>query len=273
VAGETGATESRVGRLTRRAYHFLRHPWLWSRYVLEHEVRRREVVFGRHPRFRDYRPMYRAARPELARVSDVAADQLDAYFAELEPLRRELVSRVSREPMAGALAQAPLLYVLVRALRPLRLVETGVASGYSSRFLLEALRRNEAGHLHSVGIERFPISGRGADLASRLRDRSVGWLVPPVLRDLWTVHLGTTDELLPTLLREGLGRIDFFLHDSLHTYDAMRREYSLALERLERGGTLASHDIHNNAAWGEFVGAHALRAAELDRDLGVARVP
>jgi predicted O-methyltransferase YrrM len=274
VAGGADATESRVARLRRRGYHFLRHPWLWTRFVFEHELRKREVVFGAHPRFRDYEPMYRAARPALQRLTGAPFDTLDGYFAELEPVRRELVRDVAREPMAGALAQAPLLYVVARALGPARLVETGVASGYSARFLLEALHRNGAGHLHSVGIARFPISGPGSDLGARLRDRPVGWLVPPVLRDRWTVHLGTSDEVLPGLLREGLGRIELFLHDSLHSAEVMRREFELALDHLEPGGTLLSHDVHNNAAWAETVRARGLRpAVELDRDLGAARVP
>src|SRR5690348_12083796 len=41
------------------------------------------------------------------------------------------------------------VYCLVRHLKPLKVVETGVARGVTSRFILEALERNGAGHLWS----------------------------------------------------------------------------------------------------------------------------
>jgi hypothetical protein len=261
-------------RLRRRAYHFARHPWRWTRYLVEHEVRKREVVFGRNPRFLDYRPMYRVSRPGLVRLTGRPALELDAFFAELEPLRTSLVREVANEPTAGALAQAPLLYLLVRAMRPTSLVETGVSSGYSSRFILEALDRNESGRLHSVGIARFPLAPNASDLLERMRDRPIGWLVPDRLRTRWDVRIGPSDELLPALLGSDAARLDFFLHDSYHTYDTMRREYALAMSRLVSGGLLMSHDIHNNRAWSEFVRERRLApAVELDRDLGAARVP
>lgn len=42
------------------------------------------------------------------------------------------------------------IWCLTRHLRPSNLVETGVAHGLTSRLILEALERNEAGHLWSI---------------------------------------------------------------------------------------------------------------------------
>ena len=39
---------------------------------------------------------------------------------------------------------------LTRHLRPIKAVETGVAPGVSSRFILEGLERNGTGHLWSI---------------------------------------------------------------------------------------------------------------------------
>ena len=43
-------------------------------------------------------------------------------------------------------------YAAVRALKPNCVIETGVANGVSSSYLLLALRKNGRGCLHSVGL-------------------------------------------------------------------------------------------------------------------------
>ena len=42
------------------------------------------------------------------------------------------------------------IWLLVRCLRPRHVVETGVAHGLTSRFILEALEKNGDGHLWSI---------------------------------------------------------------------------------------------------------------------------
>lgn len=254
--------------------HFGSHPLAWTRYVWVREIRHREVAFAVNPRFRDSRPMYRVARRALARVAERPVEELDGYFAELVPLHAALLAEVGALPSAGALMQAPLLYVLVRARRPSLLIETGISSGYSARLVLEALRRNGVGRLHSIGIDVFALRDPARPAASGLGGRSVGWLVTPELKPWWTLHLGKSDDLLPPLLAELDGPVDLFLHDSLHQYATMRFEYEAAWPRLRPGGFLLSHDIHTSAAWFEFLGGRTpADSDELDHDLGIARVP
>jgi len=267
-------TETGGERLERRLHHFLAHPLAWLRYIWVREVRQREVPFGLNPRFLDWRPMYRVARPGLARLTGHPTAELDGYFAELAPLAAGLRKEVGALPSAGALMQAPLLYVLVRTLRPRRLIETGISSGYSARLLLEALRRNAAGHLDSIGIDLFALRDPSRPAESGLGSRPVGWLVTEELKDRWTLHLGRSEEVLPTLLDAAGDPLDFFLHDSLHQYPTMRWEYTTAYPKLAPGGLLLSHDIHANAAWPEFMSEEKLTNwVELDHDLGAARRP
>jgi hypothetical protein len=49
------------------------------------------------------------------------------------------------------------VWCLTRYLRPTKVVETGVARGLTSRFILEALEKNETGHLWS--LTKRPIDG------------------------------------------------------------------------------------------------------------------
>ena len=90
------------------------------------------------------------------------------------------------------------------------MVETGVADGATSAYILQALEDNGRGHLHSIDLpsERLP---PGA---------APGWIVDASLRHRWTLRIGASGQLLEPLLSE-LDSIDVFLHDSLHTYDNM----------------------------------------------------
>ncbi|MGI0132027.1 MAG: class I SAM-dependent methyltransferase [Thermoplasmata archaeon] len=257
--------------VSRRLHHLVRHPIAWARYVWTREVRGREVTFRENPRFLDWRPMYEVARPGLLRLTGAARAHLDAYFDELAPLQVAIDAEAGGLPSAGALIQAPLLYLLVRAQRPERVIETGISSGYSARLILEAMERNGAGHLDSIGVDVFAVREEGR---AQLGGRGIGWLVPERLHPRWTLLKGRSDDLLPGLLARRSGAIDLFLHDSLHQYATMHAEYATAFPCLAAGGYLASHDIHANRAWPDFLAQQGLPAGEqLDHDLGVVRVP
>jgi predicted O-methyltransferase YrrM len=146
-----------------------------------------------------------------------------------------------------------LLYALVRALRPSVIIETGVANGVSSTFLLGAIRDNGHGKLVSIdlpftidGDEPAPIMPGTAIEKEQWspvpRGRDHGWIVPEYLRASWDLRMGDARELLPEALGEHEA-VDFFLHDSLHTLDHMLFEFRAAWPKLRSGGLLASDDL------------------------------
>ncbi|MHB8352640.1 MAG: class I SAM-dependent methyltransferase [Thermoplasmata archaeon] len=266
--------ETPMAAIRRRLYHVGRHPLAWARYLYEREFRGRDVLFRVNPRFAHWEPMYRVARPALERLTGQSRVELDGYFRELAPLHRELRGSIGALPSAGAMMQAPLLYVLLRALRPRIMVETGVSSGYSARLILEAMEANGVGRLWSIGIEKIALGVIGAEQAAGVRDRPVGWLVPPRLRARWELRVGRSEELLGEVLDREARPLELFVHDSLHVYERMHAEYELAWPKLVPGGYLLSHDIHHNAAWPDLLRDHALRGdEELDHDLGAVRTP
>jgi len=102
-----------------------------------------------------------------------------------------------------------LLYCLTRALRPEVVVETGVANGVSSAFILKALDDNAKGRLYSIDLHcREGISVPPG--------KQLGWVIPKHLKLKWNLMLGESTKVLPGLLRK-LGSIDIFLHDSRHS--------------------------------------------------------
>ena len=122
------------------------------------------------------------------------------------------------------------LYMLVRALKPRLVVETGVCYGASSAYILEALDQNGAGELYSL------------DLGNDPEEPPSDFFVPGHLRDRWRLIIGDCRDELPRLLRK-LGEIDMFHHDSLHTYDHMMWEYTIAFRYLHPSGVISSHDV------------------------------
>jgi len=138
------------------------------------------------------------------------------------------------------------IWCLTRHLMPARVVETGVARGVSSRFILEALERNESGRLWS--IDQPP------PLDPELNDQ-VGVAVNASCRRRWSYIHGSSRRRLPRLLTS-LESIDLFVHDSIHTEYNTRFELEQAWRVLRPGGALVVDDIDLNNGFHSFARAH-----------------
>jgi Methyltransferase domain len=180
-------------------------------------------------------------------VRHVRAARSGPLNAHLDRERVELTA-------SGQFGQAPgaVLYGLVRTLRPELVVETGVANGVSSAFILAALRANGTGRLVSIDLPFTVDEGAPSALIAGSTittdqwspippGRSPGWLVPEELRDRWDLRLGDSRVLLPHVLAES-GEIGVFLHDSLHTVEHMLFEFDAAWPRITGGGLLVVDD-------------------------------
>jgi len=141
----------------------------------------------------------------------------------------------------GTVTLGRLCYHTCRQLNPRTVVETGVAYGVTSTYILRALADNRKGILHSIDLP--PLA---ADA-----EQHVGRFVPEDLRDSWRLHIGSAKELLPKVLTQAR-TIDMFVHDSLHTYAHMKWEFDAALSVLTPGGVVIADDIENNRAFEEL---------------------
>ena len=136
---------------------------------------------------------------------------------------------------------ARLCYLACRLAAPDTVVETGVAHGVSSAFLLKALEQNGRGTLHSI------------DLPPLRREYARFWGVA-VSEDLhrgWRLHRGASRRVLPGLLRE-TGPVGLFVHDSLHTRRNMGREFDAVWPSLGPGGLLLADDVERNRAFADL---------------------
>lgn len=157
---------------------------------------------------------------------------------------------------------AKMIYALCRLLKPEIVVETGVAYGVTTAFILQAMESNQTGRLISIDL---PPLGKNSDAF-------VGFLVPDRLRARWQLYRGTSKRLLPVLLPQ-LGMINLFVHDSLHTYWNIRRELNLIAPYLSRPSAVVVDDADDNRAFIEWVNrikpSHALSFRQsLKRNVG-----
>jgi Methyltransferase domain len=141
----------------------------------------------------------------------------------------------------GDAALVRTIWCLTRQLRPRNVVETGVAHGVTSRFILEALQKNGSGRLWSIDhppleTEWHEQIGMAVDEQSRLR---------------WTYIRGSSRRHLPDLLSK-LGEIDIFVHDSLHSERNVRFELRSAWAALRPGGAVIVDDIDANRGFHVF---------------------
>lgn len=152
-------------------------------------------------------------------------------------------------------------YAAIRAFQPEIVVETGVANGVSSSYLLLALEKNSRGRLYSLEV---------GDRSYLPEGKPNGWIVPNFLRPRWEMRVGDSKVLLPALLRE-LRRSDVFIHDSLHTYDHMLWEFRAAYPFLPDGGLLFADDALWNDAFWQFKREVNAKDGEIIRGVGYLR--
>ena len=200
----------------------------------------------------------KAIRQRMLFFRQAALDRVVALsgrsLAELQPFRRELregalpeilLQRGAGMAFTHELPQGALLYLLVRAARPARIVETGVGPGYSTAWLLAALAANGDGELVSLGPG--PTTGRSSGVANV----SVGQFVPPALRSRWTLALGNSEARLRQIL-DSDAKVDLFFYDNGPDLARARSELRAAWDALSERGILLAHRIDANSAWSDF---------------------
>ncbi len=162
-----------------------------------------------------------------------------------ERVRRLLASIRPEDPFTPRWAAdsltARFFYLACRLLEPEVVVETGVAYGVSSAFILKALEENGKGRLYSVDLPPL----------RRRYERYWGIAADETSKSRWTLLRGSSRRVLPGLLGK-LDEVDLFVHDSLHTRGNMRREFGVVWPRLREGGMLVADDVERNRAFGEL---------------------
>lgn len=151
--------------------------------------------------------------------------------------------RIAETPMRfGGAGNLDLLYGLCEELQARRVVETGVAYGWSSLAILASIVKRD-GHLWSTDL-LYPYL-RGADY--------VGIAVPDTFRHAWTLLSGPDSSQLPVALAAaGPGTLDLAHYDSDKSYAGASWGYAQLYEALRPGGVLVADDIDDHLGFRDF---------------------
>ena len=139
------------------------------------------------------------------------------------------------------------LYFLCRILKPKIVIETGVAYGFSSIYILKALEHNNSGKLYSIDSIFRPWQSK----------KMIGSVIPEKLRNRWNLILGSSHEKLQEVF-DSLDDPDIFIHDSLHSYKNMIFEFECATNNLKHG-MIISDDILDNDAFYDFTSREKMK--------------
>lgn len=149
-------------------------------------------------------------------------DALERYIEEhvtaedplLTELDRETHLRVVQSRMISGHVQGRLLEMLVRMLRPQRILEIGTFTGYSAICMARGL--GDGGELHTVEVN------------DELEEFAAGYFVRSGLSDRITQHIGSALDIVPSL-----GRFDLIF------IDGDKREYPQYYDMV------MTHSVHS----------------------------
>ncbi len=219
-------------------------------------------------------------RDMLAEASAVPhAEQVFERRRFVEQYMAELGAKYRAHYVPGwvNLDDALFLYWLVRQVKPRTIVQTGVCNGLSAAFMMLGLVKNgPEGTLHVIDlppvfdpndpawIEEGKVYGVVIP-----EGRTTGWLVPDAYRSRFEVWNGDAKDLLPKMV-DKVDAIDFFYHDSDHTYNHMMFEFREARRKLTKGGLVVGDDVSWNASVWDFADEHRVPSYNFKGAVGVA---
>lgn len=233
--------------------------------LLTHPVELHDRVVGTWERVREAPAPFLEAPVRLAVDAGhqaIGAEDCDSCEAELHETRMAVSSRLPGPyHHDGGAALAEILWVIVRHRRPTTVVETGVARGVSTAFILDAMTRNGLGHLWSIDLP--PLDTPAAE---------VGIAVDEPLRTRWTYIRGASRRKLRPLAVQ-VGTLDLFVHDGLHTTRTMLDEMRTVWPHLNESGLIVCDDAGYSSAVVQFceeVATEPFLARAADKDDVVA---
>lgn len=165
------------------------------------------------------------------------------FAAAFEPVAARRLATVGL-PLGGG-GHYPLLHFLTRLRRPTVVVETGVAAGWSSVSVLEALETNGNGALYSSDFPYFRLPEP---------EKFVGVLVEERLRTRWYLHIRGDRQNLPEILAD-IDHVDLFHYDSDKSARGRRRALALVLPKLTPSALVIMDDVQDNHHFQELVAA------------------
>jgi len=137
----------------------------------------------------------------------------------------------------------PLLYFIVRFSEPTVVVETGVASGFSTYSILDALDKNQKGHLYSSDLPYFRLPNP---------TQYIGIVVPKHLKSRWSLYTRGDQANLKEITK-CVSHVDLFHYDSDKSYKGRSKAFLLLREHLSIKSWVIIDDIQDDSFFYDLV--------------------
>ena len=198
---------------------------------------------------------------EISQAIDICEKVLLEYHQEFETdskfhqaIQDKLkltAERVNKMPQYG---WREFLYLVVRAIRPNIMIETGSFDGLGTAVILLAMDKNNRGVLYTIDLPnpRLPQDMKAEP----------AWIVPDYLRARLELRIGKSSEHLEQVIEQAGGAVDMFYHDSWHTYENMIFEYQTIWSALRPGGYLMSEYLPGRKGASKAFNDFAMTKAE-----------
>ncbi len=179
-------------------------------------------------------------REAFKKLEIVNYSDIDTIFPEV--IHDARVAADSAPVKMGGEGALSLIYHLVKKAAPQKILETGVAYGWSSLAILLAVKDDTSSKLISNDM---PYINMG-------NDDYVGCVVPEFLRDKWNLQRLPDFKGIPLALKTFGNEIDFCHYDSDKSYTGRTWASPLLWKALKPGSYLVSDDINDNIAFKHF---------------------
>ncbi|MEO9021697.1 MAG: class I SAM-dependent methyltransferase [Ginsengibacter sp.] len=168
-----------------------------------------------------------------------APQLLDLFPEEIKEATRMVASAPIRMGGSGAIT---FIYYLVKASNAQKIIETGVAYGWSSLSILLAIKDTNNARLISNDMPYINMNN----------EDYVGCLVPENLRDKWDLQRLPDIKGIPVALKKLKNSIDFCHYDSDKSYTGRMWATPLIWNALLKNCFLVVDDINDNLAFKHF---------------------
>jgi predicted O-methyltransferase YrrM len=177
----------------------------------------------------------------------VDAPLYDEIKIEIKSIQEFAQNKISKLTVSlGGGGNYILLYFLIRKFKLLNIVETGVASGWTSLAILRALKKNGKGFLYSSDFPYFRLENPEKYIGYLAKDESN--------KDNWFLDIRGDDIALPEIVKKlDNNTIDLFHYDSDKSYSGRVNALKILSSKINPKTIIIFDDIQNNLHFKEFV--------------------
>jgi hypothetical protein len=142
----------------------------------------------------------------------------------------------------GGEGASSFLYHITKKVNAKKIIETGVAYGWSSLAILLAIKDEPGAKLISNDMPYIKLNN----------DDYVGCVIPDDLKIKWELQRLPDISGIPMAIKKFNGNIDLCHYDSDKSYTGRMFAYPLLWKALEKNGIFISDDIQDNIAFNQF---------------------